>query len=313
MFGLPPPTVISTEVFATMPASQRKTGGRTRSKSGSVLEGPSFDRQGRLYVTDIPNGRIFRISPDGEFSLVTEYDGEPNGLKIHRDGSIYVADHRHGLMRLDPGSGTIKPFLEGPDKERFKGVNDLVFASNGDLYFTDQGQTGLHDPTGRVYRLTPAGQLTALVDNVPSPNGIVLNRSERVVFVAATRSNEIWLLPVGENGGVSKAGLFAQLPCPGPDGMALDAKGNLAVAHPGLGIVWLFDRRGLPIGRVESCAGAMVMNIAYGGPANRWLYITEASSGSVLRAEMPEPGLAMFSHAHDNLEGNGAAEAPNRR
>jgi gluconolactonase len=131
---------------------------------------------------------------------------------------------------------------------------------------------------------------------VPSPNGIALNRSEKVVFVAATRSCEIWILPMGDNGNVTKAGLFARLPSLGPDGMAVDDKANVAVAHPGIGIVWLFDRRGLPVARIESCEVPMVMNIAYGGPQNRWLYITEAASGSVLRAEMPEPGLPMFSH-----------------
>jgi gluconolactonase len=262
-----------------------------------VLEGPSFDRDGNLYVTDIPNGRVFRIASDGSFQLIAEYDGEPNGLKFHRDGRIFIADHRHGLMLLDAGTGAVTTFLEGPDKERFKGVNDLIFARNGDLYFTDQGQTGLHDRSGRVYRLTEQGNLSVLVNNVPSPNGIALNRSERVVFVAATRSNEIWILPLTDKGGVTKAGLFATLPCPGPDGIALDDKGNVAVAHPGLGIVWLFDKRGLPIGRVESCKGPMVMNIAFGGAANRWLYITEASSCSVLRAEMPEPGLPMFAHS----------------
>ncbi len=299
MFGFPPPQIIPTEVFATLPPEFRKSGGgkHARGGSGSSLEGPSFDRDGNLYITDIPNGRVFRISPEGKFTLIAEYDGEPNGLKIHRDGRIFIADHRQGLMLLDPATGAVTSFLEGPDKERFKGVNDLVFARNGDLYFTDQGQTGLHDRTGRVYRLTPDGQLNALVSNVPSPNGIVLNRSENTVFVAATRSNEIWILPLTAKGGVTKAGLFTQLPCPGPDGIAMDVKGNLSVAHPGLGIVWLFDKRGLPIGRVESCAGDRVLNIAYGGPENDWLYITESVSGSVLRAKMPAPGVVMFSHS----------------
>ena len=53
-------------------------------------------------------------------------------------------------------------------------MNDLFFAANGDLFFTDQGQTGLQDPTGRVYRLEAAGRLTCLIDTVPSPNGIVV-------------------------------------------------------------------------------------------------------------------------------------------
>jgi hypothetical protein len=56
----------------------------------SFLEGPSFDREGRLYVTDIPFGRVFRIDPGGEREQITEYDGWPNGLKIHRDGRIFI-------------------------------------------------------------------------------------------------------------------------------------------------------------------------------------------------------------------------------
>lgn len=73
----------------------------------SFLEGPAFDRAGNLYVTDIPYGRVFRISPAGDFELVAEYDGEPNGLKVHRDGRIFIADHKHGIMLLDPASGAV--------------------------------------------------------------------------------------------------------------------------------------------------------------------------------------------------------------
>ena len=62
----------------------------------SFLEGPCFDRAGNLYVVDIPYGRIFRISPNAEFELVTEYDGEPNGLKIpHEHPSCAKAETPH--------------------------------------------------------------------------------------------------------------------------------------------------------------------------------------------------------------------------
>jgi gluconolactonase len=288
-----PPKVIETEVFAELPEKHRKPDG---AKPHSFLEGPSFDRAGNLYVVDIPHGRIFRVSPGGEFDLVAEYDGEPNGLKIHRDGRIFLADHKVGLVQLDPDSGAATPILTGPPKEHFKGLNDLVFAGNGDLYFTDQGQTGLHDPTGRVYRLASDGRLTCLIDTVPSPNGLVLNRSERVLMVAVTRANAVWLVPLTPHGGVSKVGLFVQLPSPGPDGMALDADGNLAVAHPSLGVVWLFDRRGVPIYRINSCRGSMVTNLAYGGADGKSLFITDSSTGTILRAEMPVAGRTMFSH-----------------
>lgn len=300
-----PPQVIQTEVFATLPdefRQARRTAFSDVNRGGrplhSFLEGPSFDRDGNLYVVDIPHGRIFRISPEGRFALIAEYDGEPNGLKVHRDGRLFITDYRNGIMVLDPRTGAVAPLLERRWTERFKGVNDLFFAANGDLYFTDQGQTGLHDPTGRVYRLTAADRLELLLGNVPSPNGLVTDLEETALLVAVTRGNCIWRVPLLPDGSTTKVGLFIQMSGGpgGPDGLALDAAGNLAVAHIGLGAVWLFDRFGQPLYRIQSCAGVLTTNLAYGGPGRRTLYITESDSGSILRAELPTAGREMFSH-----------------
>jgi gluconolactonase len=300
MYGFEPIKIIESEIFATLPPELQSPGKGPRSatrinKTGTTLEGPSFDRDGNLYFVDISNSRILRMSSDKKFELICEYDGEPNGLKIHKDGRIFVADHRHGLMQLDPVAGTIKVVLNGPEKESFKGVNDLVFASNGDLYFTDQGGSGLHDPTGRIYRLSADGELLAIIKTIPGPNGIVLHENEKIVYVV-TRMNSIWQIPMTPRGGVSKVGEFARLPCPSPDGLAADEKGNILVAAPGLGVVWGYSRQGVPIFRVDSCAGHHLTNIAYGGPGNRWLYMTEGDSFSILRAEMPYPRRLMYSH-----------------
>jgi gluconolactonase len=126
----------------------------------SFLEGPCFDAQGHLYVTDIPHGRLFRITPDLQWHCVLESDGWPNGLALHADGSVWITDYRHGIQRFDPASGRLDTVLGHRNSESFKGVNDLVFDAQGRLYFTDQGQTGLHDPTGRVYRWQPDGRST---------------------------------------------------------------------------------------------------------------------------------------------------------
>jgi gluconolactonase len=301
----PPPQEIKTEVFAALPDEYRRArntvfsdinrGGRP---IHSFLEGPSFDRDGNLYVVDIPHGRIFRVSPSGQFALVAEYDGEPNGLKIHRDGRIFITDYKNGIMVLDPKAGTVVPLLERRWTERFKGVNDLFFAANGDMYFTDQGQTGLQDPTGRVYRLTTAGRLELLLGNVPSPNGLVTNLDETALLLAVTRGNCIWRVPLLPDGSTTKVGLFIQLSGGpgGPDGLALDTEGNLAIAHIGLGSVWLFDRFGQPLFRIRSCAGTLVTNIAYGGPDRKTMYIIESETGTILQAKMPTAGREMFSH-----------------
>ncbi len=299
----PAPPEIEARPFTRMPDEFRRKG--RRSAWGTVmagravdcfLEGPSFDRDGNLHVVDIPWGRVFRISPEGAWTLVAEYDGEPNGLKFHADGRAFIADHARGIMQLDTATGAVTPVVERPRHERFKGCNDLFFAADGTLYFTDQGQTGLHDPTGRLFRLSTEGRLECLLDCVPSPNGLVSNLDETIIYLAVTRANAVWRVPLMSDGLPTKVGVFVQLSggMAGPDGMALDAAGNLVVCHAGLGSVWLFSRIGEPLVRVRSPAGLMTTNAAYGGPDGKRLYITESETGTVLVADMPEPGRPMF-------------------
>lgn len=301
MFLLAPPQVGDFELFSAMPDAFRR---RARSAwadanrggaiADSFLEGPVFDDAGNLYVTDIPWGRIFRIDPAGRWTLVAEYDGEPNGMKFLDAGTLLITDYKNGLMRLDVATGSVAPYLERRNSERFKGVNDLVFDTRGNLYFTDQGQSGLHDPTGRLYRLKPDGQLDTLLSNVPSPNGVALAPDGRVLYLAVTRGNCVWRVPLLPDGSVSKVSQFFTSYGPsGPDGLAVDEAGNLAVANPGLGYVWLLNSRAEPAMVWRSGPGGSTTNIAFGGADRRTLYCTESASGSILRATAPHAGLAL--------------------
>lgn len=301
-----PPQRIDAEVFARVPDRLRRKNhpstwidaNHPGSGIDCFLEGPAFDRAGNLYMVDIPYGRILRMSPQGEFDVAGEYEGWPNGLAIHQDGRVFIADYKLGIMVLDPATGKVSPFLTHAFSESFKGVNDLTFAKNGDLYFTDQGQTGIHDPTGRVYRYTTDGRLECLINNGPSPNGIVLDPPDKVLFVAMTRSNCMWHAPLKQGGGVSKVGVYCQLPgIHGPDGLAMDEKGNLAAAHARPGIIWLFSPIGEPLYRVQAkTPNARMTNMAYGGPDRKQLFITESYSGTILVANMPYAGKVLYSH-----------------
>jgi gluconolactonase len=302
LFLITQPAVRDTEVFSAMPERFRKTGVRSvwadSNRGGhpvdSFLEGPVFDGRGNLYVTDIPFGRVFRVSENGNWELVTEYDGEPNGAKFLDDNHLVITDYKNGLMLLDIRSGKVEAFLERRNTERFKGVNDLIFDSRGNLFFTDQGQSGLHDPSGRVYRLAPDGKLDALITNAPSPNGLVLSADEKFLYVAMTRGNCVWRTPLFPDGSIGKAGQFFTSYGPsGPDGMAMDEAGRLIVCNPGLGWAWVLNTRAEPVEILRSVAGASLTNVAFGGSERRTAYFTESVSGTILRAEMSEPGSVL--------------------
>ena len=285
-----------------MPEKFRQTGVRSEwadvNQGGrladSFLEGPVFDTQGNLYVTDIPFGRVFRIDPKGEWDLVAQWDGEPNGMKFLSDTELLVTDYKNGLMRLNIQTGQVKAFLKRRNSESFKGVNDLVLDARGNVYFTDQGQTGMHDPSGRVYRLSPDGKLDLLLNNVPSPNGIVLSPDERFLFVAATRGNAVWRMPLLSDGSVSKVGQFFTSYGPsGPDGLAMDESGRLLVANPGLAYVWVLSHWAEPEEILAGPKGASLTNMAFGGKDRKTLYCTDSSNGNILMADMSVAGCLL--------------------
>ncbi|MFT5510288.1 MAG: gluconolactonase, partial [Hyphomicrobiaceae bacterium] len=107
---VPEPQIIETKIFATVPDELLLTGRDSDfvrdvfhgQPIGCFLEGPSFDREGNLYLVDVAHGRILRLTPSAEWSVITQYDGLPNGLKLHKDGRIFVADRKNGIMIVDP-------------------------------------------------------------------------------------------------------------------------------------------------------------------------------------------------------------------
>lgn len=304
-FPFAQPEIIEARVLTRLPDALRlpeRSEWADANKPGhiadSFLEGPCFDRAGNLYLCDIPHGRILRVTPQLEWQTVLQYDGWPNGLALHADGTLWIADYRQGLLRLDLASGELGTLLGHRNSESFKGLNDLVFDAQGRCYFTDQGQTGLHDPTGRVYRWQPGAQrLDVLLSNAPSPNGIVLGAGGKVLYVAVTRGNAVWRAPLLPDGSISKMGaLQTFFGTSGPDGLALDAEGRLVVAHASLGGAFVLGPRGDITHFVRSPAGNTITNVAF-RPGTSQLVLTDSETGSVLEAELPAPGMALYSHA----------------
>ena len=302
MFAAPP--LIDTQIYARLPDELRMADMPTAwsdARGGpplhSFLEGPSFDRDGNLYCVDVCHGRLFKISPDGRWQVFASYAGNPNGLKIHRDGRIFVADHHLGLLCFDPLTRARSLVADRVGESRFRGLNDLVFGDDGDLFFTDPGESALENPNGRVFRMRADGTIDLLMDGLPYPNGLVLSPSQKTLYVAVTRSQQVLRLPLHAQG-TFKCGMFLQLSggLAGPDGMAIGADGSLVVVHAGFGTVWVFDSLGEPVARIRSCAGVRTTNVAFGGPDNKSLFITEAEHGVILHARLDFAGRPMYSH-----------------
>lgn len=204
-------------------------------------EGPLWDaKDGSLLFSDVPRNGIFRwkeASGVTQFLRESGYTGtepfkgrEPgsNGLAFDREGRLVMCQHgNRRIVRREP-DGRFTVLADRYQGKRLNSPNDLVFRSNGDLYFTDPpfGLPGTFtDPAKEVpfqgvYRLTPDGTLTALVTDLGAPNGIGFSPDEKTLYVSnAEHKRPIWMAyEVRPDGSLGTGRQFAEaaaVPCVG--------------------------------------------------------------------------------------------------
>lgn len=253
-------------------------------------EGPSFDRQGVLHFVDWDAKCVYRCTADGQASAWVNTGGRPTGSRFHRDGRLFVADGIHGILDISP-DGTIRVAASEWQGEPFRGPNDLIFAPNGDLYFTDPKGSNRENPTGNIFILRRDGTVERFAGGFCFPNGVALTDDGRTLFMAETSLNRILVFELNENGRERSRRIFAHLEGGvGPDGMAFGQDGNLYAAHFGKGVVAVINPEGVVIAELPA-GGSRPTNVAF------WqtdLYVTEVEKGQIVRLDTGVDGHLLY-------------------
>jgi gluconolactonase len=234
-------------------------------------EGPVW-RGGELLFSDIPNQRIarWRHLPEGP-ELTTYAVGMSNGLTLDSQGRVLAAEHNGRRVARVADDSTRTALAEHFQGKKLNSPNDIVVKSDGTIYFTDppyaiqpstpgmarpegwwaQPIPGKEQPHNGVYRLTPDGTLQLLVDDFALPNGLAFAPDESVLYIDDSAHKHIRAFDVGADGTLRHSRIVLDMASddPGvPDGLKVDAQGNVFCTGPGG--VWVCRANGELLGRI---------------------------------------------------------------
>ena len=283
------------------------------------LEGPVWvpdGNNGYLLFSDIAANPIYKWSSDGELSVFMEKSGftgtDPstagfqlnngrlelvllgsNGLTLDNEGRLVFGTHGDRALKRREKDGTITVLADKFEGKRFAGPNDLIYRSDGALYFSDV-LGGLRGGANSPYKeldffglyLLKDGKLT-LQDKDPEggmPNGVALSPDEKYLYGAG--GSKMVRYEVQPDGTLTNRTAFVDFSTVGPggvDGLKVDTEGNIFTTGPGG--VWIVSPEGKHLGTIK----APVVNMAFGGPDGRMLYLV--GRGNLMRIPVKIPGI----------------------
>ena len=287
-------------------------------------EGPVWTRDGTLLFAEIPannivqwspaKGAVVFMHPSGYIGSEPYKGPEPgsNGMTLDADGRVSVAGHaRRNVWRMesvDP-KAQITVLADSYRGKKLNSPNDLVYKSDGSLYFTDppyglQTQSDA-DPqkelqVNGVYRLPGARQhkpgappdrdkLQLVIKDLARPNGLAFSPDEKFLYVAESGKKQWMRYRVQADGSLTDGILFLDASTDpaegGPDGLRVDTEGNIYGSGPGG--VWIISPQGKHIGTIK--VPERVSNVAWGDKDGKTLYIT--ASTSLYRIKLKVPGV----------------------
>lgn len=240
----------------------------------AFTEGPAVATNGKVYFTDQPNDRIHVWDEKNGISLWLEGTGRSNGMYFNKQGQLVTcADEKNQLAYFDENKN-LQLIHEGFNNKHLNGPNDLWIAPNGGIYFTDpyyhrqwwpDGHKEIQDVRG-VYYLSADGELTRVIDDFKTPNGLIGTPDGKILYVADIQDKKIWKYDILPNGSLANKTFFAPH---GSDGMTIDNRGNVYLT---MGKVWVYNTKGELIEEIEFPESPA--NICFGGKKRDILFVT---------------------------------------
>ena len=220
----------------------------------SMAEGPAFDRAGNLYVANCRSDYVSKILPDREVQHFVSTGGKTQGVAIHPDGSIYISDHAlRKIFRATP-DGQFSTFRDCyADGKPLRGPNEIAFGPNGLLYFTDPGDGWRGNPIAGLAMVDTGGNVQLLADGLEFSNGIEFSPDGSTIYVVESAANRVLHAPLRSDGTLARplVELVRFEGRIGPDGLRCAANGELYVTLWGHGEIAVIAPDGKIVDRIQ--------------------------------------------------------------
>jgi gluconolactonase len=278
----------------------------------ALTEGPTVDRSGNLYFTELRAQRIYKLGTDGELTVFRERSHGANGLVIDAQGRLVACEGAADgepprVTRTDLQTGAVEVLASGYQGTAFRGTNDVTLDTRGRIYFTD--------PAGSaVYRIDAPGRIARVLGppDIERPNGLQISPDDGTLYIiesgaAPTGPRMIRAFELLPDGSARNGRTLFDFPGRSADGMSVDVQGNLYVSA---GLNELAPPGALPAARawtaeaLRTRAGVYVIsptgqllrfvpipedvitNNAFGGPDMRTLYVTAGRTVFQVRTDI---------------------------
>jgi gluconolactonase len=249
----------------------------------------AFDRQGDLWAGG-EAGQIYRIPPDGNAQLITSMGGFCGGLAFSPAHELFVCNPALGIVRVQP-DGNFSVFATNAGPHKIVCPNYGLFDSAGQYYVTDSGQW--KKDNGCLLRFKPDASGEILAGPFGYANGLALSADERFLFMVESNTDSVLRFEIQKNGALGPSEPYATDCGRFPDGLTLDAEGNLYVCCYASDEIWrispkrektlfAWDRWAILLGSPT--------NMAFGGKNFDELYVANLARTTITRAKTGRKG-----------------------